>query len=203
MRKRFSALAVLLTALLLPVAASAQPASVAPAGCPETYTLKINVWENAAMGLPGVLEVHQRESYSLQFDKDTRVSAYIGEVVRAAALEGKIKWSALPVRFRASLINEESIAEHKFGVVGEQVVAETFVVRGLKVLKFPLADLKKWGAIRLVLLEGDLDSPPIFKATGLKEIRFYNRLPGKKLGEWDNNPVPDCIMNVHAIAGAV
>ena len=74
------------------------------------------------------------------------------------------------------------------------------MVTGLREFKFTRAQLA-WDAIRILDLREEMVSPVFHPRSSLREIRFYNTriFRNLEMGEWDTNPVPDCVMNVHAI----
>ncbi|OGG39765.1 hypothetical protein A2118_01835 [Candidatus Kaiserbacteria bacterium GWA2_50_9] len=171
----------------------------APVGqCPDVYTLKINVWEHKALTLPGVEATHANEEYGTRLFSDAKVSRKHGRQFRIAYKEGKLQRSAVEHAFRVSFIMTPEAQGGSSEITKEEPVGDV-AVTGLRELQFTRAQLNQWDAIRVVAVNGDVTSPPAFNGTGLKENRYFNHLPGKKLGEWENNPVPDCIMNEHWI----
>ncbi len=173
-------------------------ASGAPIGaCPLVYILKVNVWEHKALKLPGVELTHAKEEMQEKF-VGARVSRTHGGQFLSAYAEGKIARSATPRVFQVSLIMTSEAAGGSPEVTEEQVLGN-IMVKGLKELRFTREQLDKWDAIRVASVQSDVVSPPPYHLTGLHEMRFFNHLPGTKLGEWDANPVPDCIMNEHWI----
>lgn len=160
--------------------------------CPDVYTFRLRVWKRPALGLPGVAQTHVKEEREQQFAKGSHVSRDHGLQLR----EGGIP-SSTPKRFQVSFINtpESNWGPPTITAEGE---SEIVTVVGMHELHIAKEKIEKWDAIRVVALD-DVLSPPKFRHSGVHELRFFNRLSGKKLGEWDNNPVPDCIMNVHWI----
>ncbi len=170
--------------------------------CPDVYLLKVNVWDNRAFYLHGVELTHAKEDLGLKrkFQGVPHVSRTHGKQFREAYAAGSIGRSAVAHRFQVSLIMTPGSGDSDdASITEEQILGDITVTTGLHELRFTRAQLERWNAIRLVEANGDVVSPPASGLTGLHELRFFNRLPGKKLGEWDNNPVPDCIMNQHWI----
>lgn len=184
----------------LPVApASPQQPIVAIIGsCPDVYTLKVNVWTHPALYLPGVERTHAREELEERFAYVPHVSREHGAQLRKAYAAGQAARSATGRTFRVSLIMTPEAQGGAPTITKEQVIGDV-TVTGLKELQFKRTTLEQWDAIRVVANEGDVTSPPRYHGTGLHELRFFNRLPRTTLGEWDGNPVPDCIMNEHWI----
>ncbi len=179
-----------------PVPAALTPA--APIGaCPLVYILKVNVWRNEALELPGVEPTQAKEEIAEQF-VGARVSRTHGKQFRDAYAAGKLSRSATPHVLQVSLIKTPEASGGPPTITEEHVLG-TIAVKGLKELRFTRAQLEKWDAIRVASVDGDMVSPPPYHLTGLHEVRFFNHLPGTTLGEWDGNPVPDCIMNEHWI----
>jgi len=171
--------------------------------CPDVYTLKVNVWEQKAMNLSGVERTHAQEELQEKFvhgqHDPQHVSRMHGGQFRKAYAAGEIKRSATGHGFRVSLIMTPEANGGEPTVTSEEIVGDITVI-GLRELRFTRAELEKWDAIRLIPTEdGGILSPPRYHLTGFHELRFFNHLPGTKLGEWDSNPVPDCIMNEHWI----
>jgi len=167
----------------------------APIGaCPDVYILKVNVWKESALDLPGVESTHAKEEMAERF-AGVRVSRVHGKQFRDAYKEGKASRSATPRVFQVSLIMTPEASGGPPTVTEEKVLGTITVTRGLKELRFTRAQLEQWDAIRVASVNGDTISPPPYHLTGLHELRFFNHLPGKKLGEWDQ----DCIMNEHWI----
>ncbi|MFA6415023.1 MAG: hypothetical protein WC217_00465 [Candidatus Paceibacterota bacterium] len=172
---------------------------VGPIGaCPDVYILKVNVWREKALDLPGVESTHAKEEFVEKFI-GVRVSRTHGKQFREAYADGKVARSATPRIFQVSLIMTPEVNGGPPTVTEEKVLGNLTVTRGLKELRFARAQLEKWDAIRVAAVNGDIVSPPPYHLTGLHELRFFNHLPGTRLGEWDANPVPDCIMNEHWI----
>ena len=172
--------------------------------CPNVYTLKMNVWTPSVLRLPGVAQTVAKEAMEVNgFSNREDFSRNRGGQVRKAEASGNSdgKRSESPRRFRISFINTDEAKGGSSAITAEEVLYDV-TVTGLIEMRFTKAQLEKWDAIRTVSLDNDVQSPPTFGKTGLHELRFFNRLPRKSLGEWDNNPVPDCIMNQHAIESA-
>lgn len=169
------------------------------AKCPEVYFLKVNVWERGALKLPGVEITHAKEeSGQKQFAGVPHVSKTHGGQFRRAYAAGQLQRSSTAHAFRVSLIMTPESQGGAQNITADEVLGD-IEVAGLYELQFTREQVGKWDAIRLVALKDGVVSPPRFSATGVHELRFFNRLPGKKLGEWDNNPDSDCLMNVHVI----
>ena len=166
--------------------------------CPDVYMLKINVWERKALYLPGVEATNAKEEFGTRMFADEKVSRKHGEQFRDAYKHGELKRSAVERAFRVSFIMTPEAQGGPSKITREEPFLD-IAVTGLRELKFTRAQLEEWDAIRVVAVNGDVRSPPAFNGTGLKEIRYFNHLPGKKLGEWENNLVPDCVMNEHWI----
>ncbi len=176
-------------------------AAYAPAkpivACPDVYHLKVNVWEHAALKLPGVQDTANKEEFGQgNFSGAVHVSSKHGGQFRRAHAVGELKRSDTERAFRVSLFMTPEASSGSSEITREEVLGD-IVVTGLRELQFTRAQLETWDAIRVIAVNGDVVSPPRFSGTGLKELRFFNRLPGKNLGEWNTNPVPDCVMNVH------
>ncbi|MBU6214399.1 hypothetical protein KGM48_00950 [Patescibacteria group bacterium] len=174
------------------------PITVLPATCPNVYFLKVNVWEHSALELPGVAQTHAKEEWEEQFIGVPHVSRTHGGEFRKALSSGQIARSKIPHNFLVSLIMTPEAQVGEPTITKEQVLGEISVT-GLYELQFSRKQIESWDAIRVVDVKGDVTSPPRYHATGLHELRFFNHFPGTKLGEWDSNPVPDCIMNEHWI----
>jgi len=166
-------------------------------GCPNVYHFKVYVWENKALKLPGVARTHAQEELmeSRMFGDAPHVSRTHYTQFQRALISGELNHSTVAHVFRVSLImtpeslgGEPTITEEE--PLGDITVKDTFYE-----IPFTLEQLKKWDAIRLVPLDdGNIISPPRYHKTGLHEMRFFNHLPNTKLGEWDSNPDPDCVM---------
>jgi hypothetical protein len=179
-----------------PVPVALTPA--APIGaCPLVYILKVNVWKNEALALPGVERTQAKEELAEQF-VGARVSRTHGRQFREAYAAGKLSRSSTAQVLQVSLIMTPEASSGPPTITKEQVLGN-ITVKGLKELRFTRAQLEKWDAIRVASVDGSVVSPPPYHLTGLHELRFFNHLPGTTLGEWDANPVPDCIMNEHWI----
>jgi len=171
--------------------------------CPEVYTLKVNVWARSAFALPGVERTHAQEEIEEHFvyklHDSKHVSRNHGKQFREAYAAGKIARSAIGRAFRVSLIMTPESRGGEPTITEEQFHSDV-TVTGLYELRFTRGQLEKWDAIRVLPIEdGGILSPPRYHLTGLHELRFFNHLPGTTLGEWEGNPVPDCIMNEHWI----
>ncbi|MDP2651749.1 MAG: hypothetical protein Q8O94_01290 [bacterium] len=172
--------------------------------CPDVYTLKVNVWEHKAIALSGVEKTHRKEELAKKELKERfvgvpHVSRTHGGQFRKAYANGKIKRSAVAHNFRVSLIMTPESQGGESRISSEEILGD-ITVTGLRELQFTRKQLEKWDAIRVVPIEPTgIYSPPRSNLTGVHGMRFFNHLPGKKLGEWENNPVPDCIMNEHWI----
>lgn len=167
--------------------------------CPDVYTLKVNVWKRAAMNLPGVAQTHAKESLEEKFAGVQHVSRTHGKQFREAnAKEGL--WSTTAHSFRVSLIMTPEAQGGAPTITSEERVGEVTVV-GMRELRFTRAQIEQWDAIRLIPTEdGNIVSPPRYHLSGgFHELRYFNHLPGTRRGEWDNNPIPDCLMNEHWI----
>ncbi|MBI5405935.1 hypothetical protein HY972_02770 [Candidatus Kaiserbacteria bacterium] len=175
------------------------PAVLKPLGaCPDVYTLKVNVWERKAFNLPGVERTAAKEELEEKFVGASHVSRMHGGQFRKAYAAGEIARSATTRVFRVSFIMTPEVRGEAPAVTEEHVLGDV-PITGLHELQFSRAQLETWDAIRVVSINDDVVSPPRYHQTGLHELRFFNRLPGTTLGEWDSNPVPDCIMNEHWI----
>lgn len=169
------------------------------ATCPNVYFLKVNFWERAALKLPGVEQTHAKEELGQkQFAGVPHVSKTHGGQFRKAYAAGALKWSSTQHKLRVSLIMTPESSGGAQDITAEEVLGDINVT-GLYELQFTRAQLDKWDAIRVVAINGDAISPPRFNKTGVHELRFFNHISGTRLGEWDSNPDPDCIMNEHWI----
>jgi len=174
------------------------------ASCPDIYTLKVNVWQHGAIALNGVERTHAKEELAKKeieerFVGVPHVSRTHGGQFRKAYANGDLRRSTTAHNFRVSLIMTPESQGGASIITSEQIVDDITVI-GLSELTFTRGQLEQWDAIRLVPIKNSgILSPPRSGITGLHELRFFNHLPGKKLGEWENNPVPDCIMNEHWI----
>ena len=167
--------------------------------CPNVYFLKVNVWERDALKLPGVEITHAKEELGQkQFEGASHVSKTHGGQFRRAYAAGQLKRSTTARSFRVSLIMTPESQGGGQDITAEEILGD-IKITGIYELQFTREKLEKWDAIRVVAVNGDVASPPRFNGTGVHELRFFNRLSGKKLGEWDSNPDPDCIMNEHWI----
>lgn len=177
------------------------PAAAAPPGpigaCPDVYILKVNVWGDKARALPGVELTQAKEELAEKF-AGPRVSRTHGKQFREAYASGKISRSTTARLFQVSLIMTPEASGGPPTITEEKILGN-ITVKGLKELRFTRAQLGEWDAIRVASVNGDIVSPPPYHLTGLHELRFFNHLPGTTLGEWDANPVPDCVMNEHWI----
>lgn len=186
------------TPAAVPVLPSPVVGVVSP-GCPEIYTLKINVWPSAALKFPGVEQAIAAAESSKDdegFRDASRLSRKLGGALRAeAARNPAFQRSATSRLFRISLIR----VDQSDRVTAEQPLGD-HLVTGLREFKFTRAQLQ-WDAIRILDLREEMRSPVFHSKTSLREIRFFNTRVFRNLtmGEWDTNPVPDCVMNVHAI----
>lgn len=174
----------------------------APSGpigaCPDVYTLKVDVWRHEALKLPGVERTQAQEELAEKFVGGPHVSRMHGRQIREAYAAGRAARSDVPRKFRVSLIMTPEARGGEPTITSEQVTGDV-TVTGLRELRFTRAQLNEWDAIRVIAIDGDVVSPPRYHRTGLHEIRFFNHLPNTILGEWDGNPVPDCVMNEHWI----
>jgi hypothetical protein len=166
--------------------------------CPDVYTLRVNVWQRPALALRGVERTHAREELEQRFTYVPHVSREHGAQFRKAYAAGEVARSGTSRVFRVSLIMTPEAQGGAPSITAEEVIGDMSIT-GLRELKFTRAQLVKWDAIRVIATAGDVLSPPLYHVTGLHELRFFNHLPRTTLGEWDNNPVPDCIMNEHWI----
>lgn len=184
----------------------AKPRALSPpnrtiASCPAINYLKVNVWPPDAFKLPGVRQTHAKEELGQkQFAGVPHVSKTHGGQFRRACADGVVCQSEKPHAFRVSLImTPEARGIQDSQITKEEILGDIIVTGVYDALQFTRAQLEEWDAIRLVAIDDDVTSPPRYLATGVHELRFFNRLPRKTLGEWDENPVPDCIMNEHWI----
>jgi len=174
-------------------------AGTVPPDCPEVYTLKVNVWSPVALKFPGVEQAIAAAESSKDdegFRDASRLSRKLGGALRAeAARNSSFQRSATPRLFRMSLIRVDKDDR----VLAEQPLGD-YMVTGLREFKFTRAQLA-WDAIRILDLREEMVSPVFHPRSSLREIRFYNTriFRNLEMGEWDTNPVPDCVMNVHAI----
>jgi hypothetical protein len=176
-----------------------EPEPNAEGKCPDVYTYKVNFWEPPAMDLPGVKSTHVQEGLANRFIGEQHVSRKHGGQFRKAADAGKLHRSTTAHDLRVSLIMTPEAHGGEPTITSEHIIGDVKAI-GLYVLKFPRTQLEKWDAIRVIPADDKgTKSPPKYPGTGLHELRFFNHLPGTTLGEWDNNPVPDCIMNGHFI----
>lgn len=167
--------------------------------CPDVYTLKVNVWKYEALSLEGVERTHAGEELEEKFAYVPHVSREHGAQFRRAYKNGMIGRSKTPHAFRVSLIMTPEARGGAPDIAKESILGDISVT-GLYELRFTKAQLEQWDAIRLVpIADGGIVSPPRYHLTGLHELRFFNHLPRTQLGEWDANPVPDCIMNAHFV----
>lgn len=182
-----------------PTASAPQPAP--PPACPDVYVLKVNVWQRGALDLPGVAATHEREStFRVEFGNRVRhVSRIHGGQFRQAAMDGVLARSRVSRLFRVSLIMTPEATGGDGTISQESVVVPAAAITGLRELRFTASQVNAWDAIRVIALDEGILSPPRYGGTTLHELRFFNHLPGTRLGEWENNPVRDCIMNEHWI----
>jgi hypothetical protein len=169
--------------------------------CPDVYTLNLRVWQESVrklFGIGGVIDAER--SIVNGFANQTDLSRRYGGRLRAAEAKGDpdAKLSETPRRFRISFINTDEARGGSSAITAEKFLFDV-TVTGILSMRFKKSALEEWDAIRTVAIDDDVQSPPTFGKTGLHELRFFNRLPGKKLGEWDSNPVPDCLMNEHTV----
>ena len=189
----------------VPPPAYALPQPVMPAplagGCPDVYTLKTNVWQPPAFNMPGVETTHRVEEHRIPFVTGPHVSRDHGAQFRSAYAASRLTRSAVPHQFRVSLIMTPEARGGAPEITHQQHYADITVQPGrFYELQFPRALLGQWDAIRTVPLGGRYVSPPRSNLTGYQELRFFNHTPSRpRLGEWENNPVPDCVMNQHII----
>lgn len=175
------------------------PTSGAVAKCPDVYVINVNVWGRNALKLSGVEQTHAKEELGQgRFAGTPHVSSTHGRQLREAYAEGKLKRSEAERAFRVSLIMTPESEGSSQEITKEEALGD-IIVTGLRELMFTAKQLKDWDAVRLVVVNGDVLSPPRFNGTGLRELRFFNRLPRTTFGEWDNNYSKNCIMNVHFI----
>ena len=177
------------------------PAQPVAGGCPEVYTLKINVWQPPAFNMPGVEDTHRVEELRVPFLNGPHVSRDRVRHFRSAYSARQLARNAAPQQFRVSLIMTPEAQGGAPQIVREEHYADITVLPGrFYELQFPRVLLEQWDAIRTVPLGGKYVSPPRSHLTGFQEIRFFNHTPSRpRLGEWENNPVPDCVMNQHFI----
>ena len=167
--------------------------------CPAVYTLKVNVWNHKALALPGVERANAEEELEEKFAGTPHVSRTHGGQFRRAYAAGVLKRSEVTHVFQVSLIMTPEAAGGPPTITSEKIIGDVSVL-GMSELRFTREQLETWDAIRLVpVADGSIASPPRYHLTGLHELRFFNHLPGTKLGEWDDDPVPDCVMNEHWI----
>lgn len=188
-----------------PVVPAQPPSPLKPinGSCPEVYTLKVNVWARSAFALSGVERTHAREEIEEHFVYKLHDSKHVSRnhdrQFREAYAAGKIARSSVAYAFRVSFIMTPEARGGEPTITEEQFHSD-ITVTGMYELRLTRSQLEKWDAIRLIPIEdGGILSPPRYHLTGLHELRFFNHLPGTTLGEWDGNPVPDCIMNEHWI----
>jgi hypothetical protein len=167
------------------------------AKCPDIYTLKVNVWPATAVSFPGVAQAvaAAEAATGAGFHDGSRLSR-LGKLLREeSARNPDFQRSTIPRLFRISLIRVDQNDQ----VVAEQPLGD-HMVTGLREFKFTPQQLA-WDAIRVVDVREEMISPVFHSLSSLREIRFYNTrvFRGLAKGEWDTNPVPDCVMNVHAM----
>ena len=168
------------------------PTTVLYGSCPEVYTLKVNIWPEEAVNLTSnirrTINATSVDGTVGTFKNTDRVSRKYGGFLRKSAARGKISHDNIPSNVVVSFINEGFSNNIK-----KELHLGVTSVTGLRELRLKGEDVGNWDAIRLVF-SGGFISPVRYTRTGEQEIRFYR-------DEWKNNPVPDCIMNVHAIRG--
>lgn len=191
----------------LPVAQKPPATPVAPrkepptslGQCPDIYTLVIKSWAHEAFFLPGVEQTHAKEDNAVVFVGVEHVSRKHGKQFREANAEGKLAHSKTRRDFRVSLIMTREAYGGSTAITEEEFYGDV-TVTGFKELLFTRAQLDKWDAIRVVAVNGnEITSPPKFAATGLHEMRFFNKLPGTTRGEWDNPQERECLKREHWI----
>jgi hypothetical protein len=181
-----------------PVASAPPPVT---GTCPEVYTLNLRVWQVSVRNLFGIGRVIDAERSIVNgFANRVDLSRNYGGRLRAAEAKGNpdAKLSETPRRWRISLINTDEARGGSSVITAEKFLYDV-TVTGITSMRFKKTTLEAWDAIRAVAVDNDVQSPPTFGKTGLHELRFFNKLPGKGLGEWDNNPDPDCLMNEHSV----
>lgn len=167
--------------------------------CPDWWSLEIANWGNKAFYLPGVEQTHAKEKFGVKFVGVKHVSRDHGPQLRDAYAKGLIVHSAVPRKFRVSLIMTSEARNGDTTITGEKFYRD-IVVTGSREVEFSLADINKWDAIRVIALEGEETlSPPRFAASGFHEMRFFNKEPGTVHGEWDNPQQRECFKTEHWI----
>lgn len=168
-------------------------------GCPDVYHLKVYVYQPEAMKLPGVARTSAKEEMEEHFVYGRHDPEHVSRThytqFQKALAAGEIRHSVVAHVFRVSLIMTPESRGGEPTITAEEPPGDITVKDTFYEIPFTLAQLEKWDAIRVVPIEdGRIISPPRYHKTGLHEMRFFNRLPGTQLGEWDSNPDPDCIM---------
>lgn len=173
---------------------STVPASKTGILQPGPYTLKLNAWEKAALGLPGVSQTAAVEERGSTFTGEWHVSKMHGPQFRKALADGSLRRSTTPHTIRISLIATPEARGGSSTITSEFIIRDETVV-GMLPVQFGQDDLLGWDAIRFVVLDDGIVSPPVCYVTGVRELRFFR-------DEWNNNPTPeDKTMNVHLIEG--
>lgn len=185
------------------VAAPAKPSELKPiaGSCPNRYHLKVYVYPWKAMSFPGVAQTAAKEELEENFVHGVSDPQHVSRThytqLQRALASGDLQYSPTPHVFRVSLIMTPESAGEQPAITKEEVLGDITVKDYYYEVPLTLAQIKEWDAIRLVPVgDDDFASPPRYHKVGFHEIRFFNRLPGTKLGEWDSNPDPDCTMGV-------
>lgn len=204
--KGISLISVLCLNVAIPVTQAPSPApapaSVTPGpirSCPEWWVLEVANWDNKAFYLPGIERTHAQEKFGVKFVGTKHVSREHGAEFRAAYAKGLIVHSETSRKFRVSLIMTSEAFNGDTTITKEQFYWDIVVV-GSREVAFPIADIKKWDAIRVIAADGEeVLSPPLFAETGFHEMRFFNKMPGTSHGEWDNPLQKPCYKTEHWI----
>lgn len=167
--------------------------------CPNVYHLKVYVWERKAMTLSGVAQTSAKEELEEHFVYGRHDPQHVSRThythFQKALAAGELRHSTNAHVFRVSLIMTPESRGGEPTITAEEILGDITVKDTFYEIPFTLTQLQKWDAIRVVPVEdGNIISPPRYHKTGLHEMRFFNRLPNTKLGEWDSNPDPDCVM---------
>lgn len=173
-------------------------ASTTSAG-PRSCKLLLHVWPKEARELPGVAEaIRVDDTESQGFSGSNSLARLHGKQLRDAFAAGKLNHSITPRLVRVSFIMTPQASGGPATITAEQPVAEVLVT-GLYELEVTEAQVAKWGAVRFVAVKSDVGWPPRSVRTGLREVRFFNQLPGKARGEWRYEFGPACVMNTHML----
>jgi hypothetical protein len=178
--------------------------TVAEGSCPTVNTLKVNVWPKDVFGMfPDLRKAVNAEEETTRFLGHSRVSADFGGRFRQAMKQGNLLRDDKKRLFDVWYIMTPEAHGKPDPSITQSKYLGRVPVQGLAELQLRKVDTDYWDAVRLVPA-GDRDYvyTPLFEDTGVHELRFFNKLPDNPSGhgEWDNNPVPDCLMNVHYVA---